>query len=92
MYEWCGSMSKAQHLRAHASRLLAFAERFRHGGHDAGAEQIATQAVHYLGAAASLDTSERPIIASFTRRQLFQARLQKSPFWPLPQPALLRVR
>ena len=48
-------MSKAEHLRAHASRLLAFAHRFRHAGHDAYAEELATHASQYLYEAATLD-------------------------------------
>jgi len=49
-------MSKADHLKAHASRLLASAERFRHRGHTAVADQITEQATRYLEAAASTET------------------------------------
>ena len=48
-------MSQAEHLKAHALRLLASAKRFRHGGHSAGAEHIAARAEFYLEAAASLE-------------------------------------
>jgi hypothetical protein len=58
-------MSKAEHLKAHASRLLATAERFRHRGHNACADQITSQANRYLEAAAALeaagpDTARQP--------------------------------
>lgn len=70
-------MSKAEHLRAHASRLLAFAHRFRHAGHDACAEELATHASQYLYEAATLDVpnvqkiiapSERKIIVPNERK------------------------
>jgi hypothetical protein len=48
-------MSRVNHLKAHASRLLASAERFRHRGHNACADQITAQAEAYLEAAASLE-------------------------------------
>lgn len=55
------STSKAEHLRAHASRLLAFADRFRHGGHHAPAKDLETQAAHYLDEAEKLDAPDRPL-------------------------------
>jgi hypothetical protein len=53
------STTKAEHLRAHASRLLAFADRFRHGGHNAPAEDLETQAAQYLDEAERLDAPDR---------------------------------
>jgi len=72
-------MTKAIHLRAHAARLLATAERFRHRGHNACADQITAQATRYLEAAAGLeaagpDTTHRPpafvasVVQAFTPR------------------------
>jgi hypothetical protein len=51
-------MSKVKHLRAHASRLLATAERFRHRGHNLCADQITSQATRYLEDAAALEATE----------------------------------
>ncbi len=48
-------MSKVEHLKAHAARLLASAERFRDRGYGACADQIVAQATRYLDQAAALD-------------------------------------
>jgi hypothetical protein len=50
-------MSKAEHLKAHALRLLATADRFRHRGHNACADQITAQATRYLETAAALESA-----------------------------------
>jgi hypothetical protein len=65
------SRTKAEHLRAHASRLLEFADRFRHGGYDEPAEDLALQAAQYLDEAAKLETPDRSLLgAHLTLRKI----------------------
>ena len=57
------STMRAQHLRAHAIRMQAFAYRFRHGGYNACAAELAARAEHYLEQAALLETTKsRPAV------------------------------
>jgi len=58
------SSTRAEHLRAHASRLLACAGRFRHGGHYASAEDLTTQAAHYVDEAARLEAPDQSLLGA----------------------------
>jgi len=51
------SVTKAEHLRAHASRLQVLAYQFRHSGHDLCAMELADQAGRYREEAARLEVT-----------------------------------
>jgi hypothetical protein len=52
------STTKAEHLRAHASRLQVLAYQFRHSGHDLCATELAAQAGRYREEAARLEVTQ----------------------------------